>query len=305
MSRALVTGASGLVGSWLVQALHERGDEVVVVQRADPAAALARSAEVLRGDIRDPDLMARAAAGTHIAFHLAGQVLVRAASRSPAATFDVNVRGTWTVLEACLRADVPRVLVASSQEAYGPSEELPFEERQPLLASTPYGASKAAAEAICGSYWRTYGLPVCITRCANTYGGGDANRSRLVPEVVQAALARRRPQIQSDGTSERDFLYVEDAVRAMLMLADAGGAVDGEAFNVGGPQRASVLAVVQIVCEEVGVPFEPLISGAVAADHRYLDCSKLGRCCGWEARWSLAEGLRRTVAWYAGQPALR
>ncbi|MGI8559539.1 MAG: NAD-dependent epimerase/dehydratase family protein [Solirubrobacteraceae bacterium] len=298
MRRALVTGASGLVGSWLVRALIERGDEVVVVQRGDPGLALAGlGVDVLRGDVRDVDVMARAAAGAQLAFHLAGQVLVRAASRSPAATFDVNVRGTWTVLEACLQAGVARVVVASSQEAYGPSEQLPFVERQPLLASTPYGASKAAAEVICGSYWRTYGLPVCITRCANTYGGGDANHSRIVPGALQAAVAGRRPVIQSDGTSRRDFLYVEDAVRAMLMLADAGPSVDGEAFNVGGPQQASVLEVVQMVCEQVGVPFEPLIRSAVASDERYLDCSKLAGCCGWEARWSLAEGIRRTVAW--------
>lgn len=308
MRRALVTGASGLVGSWLVRALLERGEEVVVLER-DASSATAPSlldvlqhVELLRGDVRDSEAVVRAVRGADLVFHLAGQALVRTASRSPAVTFDVNVRGTWTVLDACLGENIDRVMVASSQEAYGPSEQLPFTERQPLLATSPYGASKAAAEAIAGSYWHTYGLPVCITRMANTYGGGDMNFSRLVPEAVQAVLSSRRPHIRSDGSSRRDFLYVEDAVAAYLALADADEAVDGRAFNVSGGEPAAVLDVVRIVCEAAGVPFDPLIDGDARADHRYLDCSAIATACGHVPAFTLEQGLRRTVDWYASRP---
>ncbi|GAC1435958.1 MAG: GDP-mannose 4,6-dehydratase [Solirubrobacteraceae bacterium] len=258
--------------------------------------------ELTRGDVRDAELMRRVVGGADLVFHLAGQALVRTASRSPAVTFDVNVRGTWTVLEACLGENVSRVVLASSQEVYGPSEQLPFTESQPLLATSPYGASKAAAEVLAGSYWRTYGLPVCITRMANTYGGGDMNFSRLVPEAVLAVLAGRRPHIRSDGTSRRDFLYVEDAVRALLALADAAEDVDGRAFNVGGGEPAAVLDVVRLVCEAAGAPFDPLIGGAPPADQRYLDCSAIEAACGFRPEVSLEQGLARTWAWYASHP---
>jgi len=253
--------------------------------------------ELQRGDVRDSGAVSRAVGGADLVFHLAGQSLVRTGKRSPAATFDVNVRGTWTVLEACLAEDVQRIVVASSQEAYGPTKRLPFSENQPLLATSPYGASKAAAEVIAGSYWRTYGLPVCITRCANTYGGGDMNFSRLVPEVLRAVLGGERAQIRSDGTAERDFLYVEDAVGAFLALADQGRGVDGEAFNIGGTERVTVLEMVRLVCEAAGAPFDPQIDHTVTSDNRYLDCSKLRDVCGVEATTSLRDGLQRTVSW--------
>ncbi len=169
-------------------------------------------------------------------FHLAAQTLVGTANHAPRSTFETNVRGTWMVLEACRAHGTRSVVVASSDKAYGRQAELPYRETQPLGPTFPYDVSKAAADLIARSYWHTFGLPVAVTRFANLYGGGDTNRSRLVPEAVGAALAGRAPVIRSDGSPERDFLYVEDAVAAYVAIwrAVLDGQGGGEAFNAGG-----------------------------------------------------------------------
>ena len=180
----------------------------------------------------------------------------------PAATFEANVRGTWTLLEACRRADVPAVVVASSDKAYGPSEELPYREDMQLRPASPYEASKAAADAIALSYRPAYGLPVAVTRFANVYGGGDLNFSRLVPEAIAAVLDGRRPQIRSDGSPERDFLYVDDAVAAYLAIehaVGAGGPAAGEAFNAGGERPHSVAEVLETIAAVSGRRARPRI----------------------------------------------
>ena len=162
------------------------------------------------------------------------------------------MRGTWTLLEACRRAEVPAVVVASSDKAYGPSEELPYREDMQLRPASPYEASKAAADAIALSYRPAYGLPVAVTRFANIYGGGDLNFSRLIPEAVAAVLDGRRPLIRSDGSPERDFLYVDDAVAAYLAIehaVGAGGPAAGEAFNAGGEQPALGAEVLETIAD--------------------------------------------------------
>jgi CDP-glucose 4,6-dehydratase len=194
------------------------------------------------------------------------------------------------------------VIVASSDKAYGPSAKLPYVEDQPLDAVYPYDASKAAADVIARSYWHTYGLPIAVTRFANLYGGGDLNASRLVPESVWAALAGRRPVIRSDGTPQRDFLYVEDAVGAYLAIAEALDRAGGEAFNAGGGRPHAVLEIVKLVFAAAGAPFDPDIRGsgtpAGELDRQYVDHSKLTALTGWQPQVGLDEGLRRTVEWY-------
>lgn len=310
-----VTGAYGLLGSWLVKALLARGDEVVVLRRDEPPAnALAlegteRRVTVVSGDVRDEATIERALADyeVELVFHLAAQTLVGTARRSPAATFEANVRGTWVLLDACRRQGVGGVVVASSDKAYGPHDELPYREDFALQARYPYDASKAAADVIARSYWHTYELPVAVTRFANLYGGGDLNLSRLVPETVAAALEGRPPVIRSDGTLERDFLYVEDAVEAYLAIAGALGAgAAGEAFNAGGGRPHSVLEVVSLVCRVAGVELEPDVRGqgvpAGEIARQYVDSTKLRELTGWEPRVGLEEGLRRTVEWYRAHP---
>jgi CDP-glucose 4,6-dehydratase len=201
------------------------------------------------------------------------------------------------------------VIVASSDKAYGPQAELPYREHQPLAPIYPYDVSKAAADLLARSYWHTFELPVAVTRCANLYGGGDTNRARLIPEAVGAALAGRRPVIRSDGSPQRDFLYVEDAVAANLAIWRAleSGQGRGEAFNAGGGQPHRVLDVVELVCELAGGGLAPEIRGqgvpSGEIDRQWVDAGKLRELTGWEPQVTLAEGLARTVQWYREHPA--
>jgi len=316
MRSAFVTGAYGLLGSWLVAALLERGVEVTVLRRdiapRSPLGLLGLEPRVavVEGDVTDQALLDRALGEWEVdtVFHLAAQTIVGTANRSPVGTWETNVRGTWTVLEACRRQEVPRVVVASSDKAYGAHDDLPYREDQALLARFPYDVSKAATDMIARSYWHTYGLPVAVTRFANLYGGGDQNRSRLVPEAIDAALAGRRPVIRSDGSPERDFLYIEDAVAAYLALAGAldGPGARGEAFNAGGGRPRSVREVVELICRATGNDVEPDYRGegtpAGEIDRQYVDYTKLRRLTGWEPRVGLEEGLARTVEWHRAHP---
>jgi CDP-glucose 4,6-dehydratase len=308
----LVTGAYGLLGSWLVKALLDGGGRVTVVRRdatarsALTALGLEPGLDVVHGDICTPGLIERALVEYEVdtVFHLAAQTVVPTALRSPVSTFETNIRGTWTVLEACRHHGAERVIVAASDKAYGRSELLPYRETQPLAPEFPYDVSKAATDLIARSYWHSWRLPVAVTRMANLYGGGDGNRSRLVPEAVAAALAGRPPVVRSDGSPERDFLYVEDAVEAYLAIwrARARGPAHGEAFNAGGGRPYRVLDVVALICRLAGSDVQPEIRGdgtpAGEIDRQWLDYGKLQALTGWEPRVALEEGLRRTIAWY-------
>lgn len=319
MSRSIfVTGAYGLLGSWLVRALVARGDRVTVLQRdrAPRSALLLEGVEdavdVVHGDLNDEGLVARALGEQEVdtVFHLAAQTIVGTANRSPLGTFESNVRGTWTLLEACRLHGARRVVVAASDKAYGASATLPYREDMPLDPRYPYDVSKAATDMIARSYHHTFGLPVAVTRFANLYGGGDLNRSRLIPEAVGAALAGRAPVIRSDGSPERDFLYVEDAVAAYLLLADAldraDGGARGAAFNAGGGRPYAVRDVVARICALAGTDVAPDVRGSGTPDgeidRQWVDASKLRALTGWEPRVDLDEGLRRTLEWYRAHP---
>jgi len=307
----LVTGAYGLLGGWLVKALLEAGDEVTVLRRDEVAGSpllvmgLEPSARVVHGDVCDGPLIERTLAEHEIqdVFHLAAQTIVPTANHSPVSTFETNIRGTWLLLEACRRHGAERVIVASSDKAYGPSAELPYREDFPLAPVYPYDVSKAASDLLARSYWHTWQLPVAVTRFANLYGGGDTNGSRLVPEAVSAALAGRAPVVRSDGSPERDFLYVEDAVAAYVAIAGALGRGEGlgEAFNAGGGEPRRVLDVVELICRLAGSGVRPDVRGSGIPsgeiDRQWVDFSKLRGLTGWEPRVSLEEGLRRTIAW--------
>ena len=227
--RALVTGGRGFAGSWLVKALLEAGVEVSSLDRDSAAPTgldllgVAGDAEDVTGDLRDGELVRGLLRERSIdcVFHLAAQPIVGDANASPVPTFEANIQGTWVLLEAARETGVGRVVVASSDKAYGPHERLPYTEESALQPVFPYDVSKAATDMIARSYWHTYGLPVAVTRFANLYGGGDRNFSRLIPETVTAVLDGRSPVIRSDGSHERDFLYVEDAASAYVAVAEA------------------------------------------------------------------------------------
>ena len=316
MRSAFVTGGYGLLGSWLCRALLERGVRVAVLQR-DEAAVTALAFDgtearctVVRGDVRDVELIERVLGEEEVdtVFHLAAQTVVLTALHSPMSTWETNVRGTWALLEASRRHGAQRVIVASSDKAYGAHDVLPYSEDHELRPRFPYDVSKACADLIARSYWHSFGLPVAVTRCANLYGGGDLNRSRLVPEAVAAAMAGRAPVIRSDGSPERDFLYVEDAVDAYLQLAGAldGEGARGEAFNAGWGRSWAVREVVAAVCRAVGTEVEPDVRGTGTPegeiDRQFVDSSRLRALTGWEPRFDLESGLARTVAWYREHP---
>ena len=325
MSRALVTGAHGFVASHLAKALLERGDAVRVLDRPDPRLAdvggprrssldllgLREQVELAEGDLRDAEAVAAAVAGCDAVFHLAAQTIVGVARESPLETLEVNVRGAWNVFEACRERGVGRVVFASSDKAYGASPELPYREDFPLRAAYPYDASKAAADIVARSFAHAYGLPLAVTRFANIYGGGDLNFSRLVPETAIAALEGRRPQIRSDGSPERDFLHVDDAVSAYLAIAAALDGVEakGEAFNAGGERPHAVREVVELIASAAGTGAEPeYLGGGVPdgeIDRQYVDSSKLRELTGWRPQVGLEEGLCRTLEWYAAHPQAR
>jgi len=325
MKRCLVTGAHGFVASHLVAALLERGDEVRVLDRPDPRTAdvggprrsaldllgLRGEVELAEGDLRDAEAVAAAVAGCDSVFHLAAQTIVGVAHKSPAETFEVNVRGAWNVFEACRDHGVARVVFASSDKAYGASPELPYREDFPLRAAYPYDASKAAADIIARSYAHAYGVPLAVTRFANVYGGGDLNFSRLVPEAVVAVLDGRPPVIRSDGSPERDFLHVDDAISAYLAIAAAlgGEGARGEAFNAGGERPHSVREVVDLIATAAGTGIEPEYLGEGTPDgeidRQYVDSTKLRELTGWRASVELGDGLGETLAWYREHPDAR
>jgi CDP-glucose 4,6-dehydratase len=322
---SLVTGAHGFVASHLVRALLVRGDRVRVLDRPDPRLAdvggerlsgldllgLRDEVELAEGDLRDADAVAAAVANCDSVFHLAAQTIVGVARESPLETLEVNVRGAWNVFEACREHGVARVVFASSDKAYGSSPELPYREDFPLRAAYPYDASKAAADIVARSYANAYGLPLAVTRFANIYGGGDLNFSRLIPETTIAVLDGRPPAIRSDGSPERDFLHVDDAVAAYLAIETAldRGEAKGEAFNAGGERPHSVREVVDLIAAAAGTGVEPEYLGSGTPDgeidRQYVDSSKLRELSGWVPRVELAEGLRGTLEWYREHPEAR
>lgn len=317
--RALVTGARGFAASWLAKALLESGAEVssLDLEGGSPTGlelqGIAGEVNDVVGDLRDYDRVLKLVTENRIdsVFHLAAQAIVGDANASPIPTFETNIEGTWVLLEACRQVGVERVVVASSDKAYGPHDQLPYTEDSALQPVFPYDVSKAATDLIARSYWHTYGLPVAVTRFANLYGGGDRNFSRLIPETVTAVLDGRPPIIRSDGSPERDFLYVEDAASAYLAVADAlsAGKAGGEAFNAGWGRPHPVREVIDLICELGPGDVEPDYQGtgnpSGEIDRQYLDSTKIREVIGWEPRIHLRDGIQRTLDWYAAHPEVR
>ena len=308
-----VTGATGLLGSWLVEDLWRKGANVTCLVRDSVPAGKAASSGVLdavnvvRGELEDYLLLLRALNEYEIdsVFHLGAQTIVGTASRSAMSTFESNIRGTWNLLEACRACSrhMQRVLVASSDKAYGAHEHLPYTEDVPLQGRFPYDVSKSCADLITTSYYHTYGLPVAITRCGNLYGGGDLNFNRLIPGTIRSLLNGERPVIRSNGKFIRDYFYVKDAVAAYLRLAEElpNERFNGEAFNFGTETPVSVIDLVKIIGRLMRSDLEPVILDQATHEipRQYLDCSKAKRLLDWSSRYSLEDGLREAIAWYS------
>lgn len=305
----LVTGATGLLGGWVVEELVRRRASVVALVRDEVPncyfrlQGLERHCTVVRGEVADLALLERVLLEYEIdaVFHLAAQSQVGVAGRGPYGTFEANVRGTYTVMESVRRVGAPRaVIVASSDKAYGEQEQLPYVETAPLAAANPYDASKAAADLIARSYARTYGLPVVVTRCGNLFGGGDLNFARLVPGTIRSLLRGERPIIRSDGTLIRDYLYVSDAAVAYVDAAERASEFPGEAFNFSLERPLSVREVVGLVMDATGVRLEPLVEGQATHElqRQHLSSEKARRLLGWAPTVTLEDGLNATIEWY-------
>ncbi|MEO6709112.1 MAG: GDP-mannose 4,6-dehydratase [Planctomycetota bacterium] len=308
-----VTGATGLLGSHVTRELRRRGSIVTILMRDWVAAgdlhadATWVGTNVVRGELEDLNLLVRVLNEYEVdtVLHLGAQTIVGTASRSPISTFESNIRGTWNVLEAARENSklVKRVVVASSDKAYGEHAKLPYTEDAPLQGRFPYDVSKSCTDLISMSYFHTYRTPVAITRCGNLYGGGDLNYNRLIPGTLKSLLAGQRPIVRSDGSFVRDYFYVRDAVAAYLDLA---GAMDderfhGQAFNFGTETPLSVLELVELISRAVGRDdLKPVIQNQATHEipRQYLDCSKARKWLSWSPRWTIEQGLAETIDWY-------
>jgi CDP-glucose 4,6-dehydratase len=311
--RVLVTGATGVVGSWLTKRLlHEGAYVVALIRDLDPQSELMRSGSVdkvsvVSGELEDSRAVERAVVEHDVdtIVHLGAQTIVGVGIRSPVATFSANVQGTWNVLEAArLHGSLVRsVVIASSDKAYGTAPELPYTEEMPLRGVGPYDVSKSCTDLIAASYAQTYGVPLLIARCGNIYGGGDLNWSRIVPGTIRSLLEGRRPVLRSDGTFLRDYLHVDDVVDAYLLLGETAHASQflGEAFNFSAESPLSVLEIYDLVCKAaVGSTVEPQVLGR--AEHeihdQYLSADKARTQLDWVTAVTIEDGLARTVEWY-------
>jgi len=308
----LVTGATGLLGGWIVKALLElRADLVCLVRDWVPQSELVRrglleKAKVARGDVRDQAVLERVLNEYEIdtVLHLAAQTIVGTANRNAVSTFETNVGGTWALMEAARRCPTAKqIILASSDKAYGDQTRLPYTEDMPLQGRNMYDASKSCADLVAQSYAHVHAVPVAITRCGNFYGGGDLNWNRIVPGTIRSVIRGQRPVIRSDGTFVRDYIYAEDAVGAYLFLAEhlaANPALRGEAFNFSNESQIGVRDLVGRILRMMGSKLEPDVRNEATNEirHQYLSAGKARRVLGWKPRFDLDSGLERTIGWY-------
>lgn len=307
-----ITGCTGLLGSWLTKILLDKGTNVIgLVRDWVPKSNLILHSSIskittVRGKVEDYFLLERVINEYEIetVFHLAAQTIVSTANRNPVSTFESNIRGTWSLLEACRRnSTVKRIIIASSDKAYGEHEILPYNEEASLRGSHPYDVSKSCADLIAYTYYKTYQLPVCITRCGNFYGGGDLNFNRIVPGTVRSVIINEQPIIRSDGKFIRDYIYILDAVNAYLHLAERmnKSEIHGEAFNFSNETQITVNEIVKMILNIMDrEDLQPIILNEAQGEiiHQYLSAAKAKKLLGWKPKYSLEEGLKETVEWY-------
>jgi len=308
----MVTGGAGFLGSWLVRRLYESGAEVVCPLRDRVPhselflSGISKKISLVNGDVTDQKLLERLLGEYEIdtVFHLAAQTIVPIANRNPVSTFDSNIRGTWTLLEACRRSPlIKQVVIASSDKAYGLQEKLPYTEDMPLKGTYPYDVSKACSDMLALSYFATYNLPVVTTRCGNLFGGGDLNWNRIVPGTIRSVLRGQQPLIRSDGQYIRDYFYVEDGAAAYMLVAEKlaeNRELAGQAFNFSNEIQLTVLDIAEQITAIMQSDLEPVICGEAAGEieHQYLSAEKARKLLGWKPLYALDEALQATVFWY-------
>ena len=307
-----ITGCTGLLGSHLTQVLVEKRANIVgLVRDLVPKSDLVQSGtfdqiNIVRGCVEDYYAVERAINEYEIdtVFHLAAQTIVRTANRNPLSTFESNIKGTWCILEACRRVPtVERIVIASSDKAYGEQDKLPYDENAPLIGSHPYDVSKSCADLISLTYYSTYKLPVCVTRCGNFYGPGDLNFNRLVPGTIHSVLNNEAPVIRSDGTCIRDYFYVKDGALAYIHLAEKmeDPKIHGEALNFSNELQISVIEMTNKILKLMNrKDLKPIILNEATNEikHQYLSAKKARKLLGWKPKYALNTGLEETIEWY-------
>lgn len=316
--KVFVTGATGLLGSWLIESLIKEKVFVIALIRdfvPNSYLYLSRMNERINkvsGCLEDYSVIERTLNEYEIdtVFHLGAQTIVTTANRSPLSTFEANIKGTWNLLEACRNSKlVQRIVIASSDKAYGSQPSLPYSEDMPLRGEHPYDVSKSCADLLTQAYFKTYNLPLAITRCGNIYGGGDLNFNRLVPGTIKSLLENEPPIIRSDGTYTRDYFYVKDAVSACILVAEKleRDDIKGQPFNFSNESPLSVLELVKIITGLMKSKLEPKILNISSGEikHQYLSSQKSKKILNWKAKFSVEKGLSETIDWYKNFFTLR
>jgi len=311
--RVLITGGSGFIGSWLCKSLVSMQANVVVVDIKLPKEFSYTVSRInsgkplfIRGDVRNftslQNIIRKYRVNT--IFHLAAEAIVSRALMNPYKTLETNIKGTWNVLEASrLSTTVKRIVVASSDKAYGAAKVLPYTELTCLQGEAPYEVSKSCADLICQAYFQSYNLPVCVTRCGNVYGGADYNFSRIIPGTILSVLKNRKPIIRSDGNFVRDYIFIKDIVNAYILVAERmnNKKIIGEVFNFGYNKPKTVLEVVQNILRNMRrSDLSPIILNQVSREikNQYLNASKAHRLLKWKPKYKFNRGLKQTIQWY-------
>ena len=309
--KVFITGFNGFIGSWLTYELWKQGAEVTGLLRDQipnsmiKLMKLEKKINIVKGDVTDFDILRRSFTEYDIdtVFHLAAQPLVTVAYKDPVSTFKVNIEGTWNILEVSRLIGIKRLIIASSDKAYGTHNRLPYDETFALKGQFPYDVSKSCADLIAQTYFNTYGLPICITRNANIYGGGDLNFNRIIPETIKCILSNKNPIIRSNGKFIREFFFVKDAVKSYLLVAENLHRKDiiGRAFNFGSSEQIKIIDLVNKIIELSGkTRLKPIILDEVTKEitDQYLSCKLADSLLNWKPDYTLEEGLKETYNWY-------
>ncbi len=316
--KVIVTGANGFLGSHLTIALLKKGSKVTGVIKVSPKYTYLNTAlkelsnpklKIIKSDIVNLKAVRKIfkAFKPDICLHVAAQPIVGLANKTPLPTFEANIKGTWNMLEVTRELKVKALVVASTDKAYGEHKKLPYTEEAALLALHPYDSSKACADILARCYAHTYGLNAAVTRCANIFGPGDLNFSRIIPDTIRSAILSNHPIIRSDGTPLRDYVYIDDIVNGYLLLSEylyKGKVKAGEVFNFGSGKPIAVLDLVKKILLIAGkndlspvIMSKKKIKGEI--DRQYLSSRKAKRLLNWRTRYSLEGGLKQAIAWYA------